>query len=69
MRLGRPLPSSARSAEELQLETRVMCSPGLEVEVQLAAFLPLVSSVRHDDLDRVTVDFVGNATPAVAEVP
>ncbi len=33
------------SVEQLQLETRVMCSPGLEVEVELAAPLALGRSV------------------------
>jgi hypothetical protein len=57
------------SVEELQLETRVMCSPGLEVEVELAAPLMLGRSVGDDDLDRVIVGLVGNAAPAVEEVP
>ena len=34
------------------LETRVMCSPGLEVEVEFAAPLALGGSVGDDDLDR-----------------
>jgi len=44
------------------LETRVMCSPGLEVEVELAAPLALGRSVGDDHLDRVIVDLVGNAS-------
>src|SRR5437870_4049734 len=56
------------SVEELQLETRVMCSPGLEVEVEFAAPLALGRSVGDDHLDRVIVDLVGNAAPAVEEV-
>jgi glutamate dehydrogenase/leucine dehydrogenase len=59
---------SLGSVEELQLETRVMCSPGLEVEVELAAPLALGRSVGDDDLDRVIVDLVGNAAPAVEEI-
>jgi len=46
-----------------------MSSPGLEVEVELAAPLALASSVGDDDLDRVIVDLVGHAAPAVDEVP
>ena len=57
------------SVEELQLETRVMCAPGLEVEVELAAPLALGRRVGDDDLERVIVDLVGNAAPAVEEVP
>src|SRR5713226_9313560 len=38
-----------------------MCSPGLEVEVELAAPLLLGRSVGDDDLDRVIVDLVGHA--------
>jgi hypothetical protein len=57
------------SVEEFQLETRVMRSPGLEVEVELTPPLPLVASVGGDDLDRVIVDLVGNEAPAVEEVP
>jgi hypothetical protein len=47
----------------------VICSPDLEVEVELAASLALASSVGNDHLDRVTVDLVGHAAPAVEEVP
>ena len=57
------------SVEELQLETRVMCSPGLEVELELAAPLALATSVGDDDLDHVIVGLVGNGAPAVEEVP
>jgi hypothetical protein len=57
------------SVEEFQLETRVMCSPGLEVEVELTPPLPLVASVGGDDLDRVIVDLVGNEAPALEEAP
>src|SRR5439155_22542526 len=60
---------SPGSVEELQLETRVMCSPGLEVELELAAPLALATSVGDDDLDHIIVDLVGNPTPAVEEVP
>jgi hypothetical protein len=60
---------SLGSVEELQLETPVMCSPGREVEVELAARLALGRSVGDDNLDRVIVDLVGNAAPAVEEVP
>jgi hypothetical protein len=60
---------SPGSVEELQLETRVMCSPGLEVEVEFAAPLALGGSVGDDDLDRAIADLVGNAAPAVEEVP
>ncbi len=37
-----------------------MCSPGLEVEVELAATLALGRSVGDDHLDRLIVDLVGN---------
>ena len=57
------------SVDQLQLETRAMCSPGLEVEVEFAAPLALGRSVGDDDLDRVIVDLVGNAAPPVEEVP
>ncbi len=57
------------SVEELQLETRVMCSPGLEVEAELAAPLALGRSVGDDDLDRVIADLVGDAAPAVEDAP
>jgi hypothetical protein len=60
---------SRGSVEELQLETGVMCSPGLEVELELAAPLALATSVGDDDLDHVIVDLVGNAAPAMEEVP
>ncbi len=46
-----------------------MCSPGLEVEVELAATLALGRSVGDDHLDRLIVDLVGNAAPTVEEVP
>jgi hypothetical protein len=46
-----------------------MCSPGLEVELELAAPLALARSVGDDDLDHVIVDLVGNAAPAMEEVP
>ena len=59
---------SPGSVEELQFETRVMCSPGLEVEVEFAAALALGGSVGDDDLDRTIVDLVGNAPPAMEEV-
>src|SRR5712691_7750766 len=57
------------SVEELQLETRVTRSPGLEVEVELAAPLALGRSVGDDDLDRVIVQLVGNAAPAGGRSP
>jgi hypothetical protein len=57
------------SVEELQLETRVRCPPGLEEEVQLAAPLGLTGSVGDDDLDHVILDHVGDAAPAVEELP
>jgi hypothetical protein len=57
------------SVEELQRETRVTCAPGFEVEPELAPPLPLVRSVGDDDLDHVILDLVGNAAPAVEEVP
>jgi hypothetical protein len=57
------------SVDELQLEIRVMCSPGLEVELELAAPLLLSWSVGDDDLDRVIDDLVGHATPAVGRSP
>jgi hypothetical protein len=60
---------SPGSVEELQFETRVMCSPGLEVEVEFAAPLALGGSVGDDDLDRAIADLVGNEAPAVEEVP
>jgi hypothetical protein len=56
------------SVEEFKLEARVMCSPGLEVEIELAASLAL-GSVGDDDFDHVILDNVGNAAPAVKEVP
>jgi hypothetical protein len=46
-----------------------MCSPDLEVEVELAAPLALARSVGDDDLERVIADLVGHAAPAVDEVP
>jgi len=60
---------SPGSVEKLQFETRVMCSPGLEVKVEFAASLALGGSVGDDDHDRAIVDLVGNAAPAVEEVP
>jgi len=60
---------SRRSVEELQFEAQVMRSPGLEVEVELAAPLALGRSVGDDDLDHAVVELVGNAAPAVEEVP
>src|SRR6266508_5081907 len=57
------------SVDELELVTRVMCSPGLEVELDLAAPLPVARSVGNDDLDHVRLDHVGNAAPAVEIVP
>jgi hypothetical protein len=57
------------SVEDLQLDTRVMRAPGLEVEVELAAALALGRSVGDDHLDRVILDLVGDAAPAVEEVP
>jgi hypothetical protein len=60
---------SPGSVEELQLGTRVMCSPGLEVEVEFAAPLALGGSVGDDDLDRAIADLVSNEAPAVEEVP
>jgi hypothetical protein len=59
---------SPGSVEELQLETRVMCSPGLEVEVEFEAPLALGGSV-DDDLDCAIADLVGNEAPAVEDVP
>ncbi len=46
----------------------MMRSPGLEVEIELAAPLARARSVEDDDLDRVIADLVGNAAPAVQEV-
>jgi hypothetical protein len=57
------------SVEEIQLQTRVMCSPGLEVEMELATPLLHSRSAEDDDLDHVIVNFVGSAAPAVQEVP
>jgi len=57
------------SVEELQFQTRVLCSPSVQVEVELAAPLALGRSVGDDHLDRVIVDLVGNAAPAVEEIP
>jgi hypothetical protein len=37
--------------------------------VELAAPLALGGSLEDDDLERVIADLVGNATPAVEEVP
>jgi 2-methylcitrate dehydratase PrpD len=75
-RLGRPLAQAAinlgdplGSVEELQLETRVMCSPGLEIELELALSLALAGSVGDDDLDHVILDHVANAAPAAEKVP
>ena len=62
-------PESPGSVEELQLETRVMCAPGLEVEVELAAPLALARSVGDNHFDHVILDLVGNAAPAVEEIP
>jgi hypothetical protein len=59
---------SPGSVEELQLETRVMCSPGLQVEVEFAAPLALGGSVGDDHLDRTIAELVGNKAPAVEEV-
>ena len=74
-RLGSPLASiigladATLEREDLQLETRVMRSPRLEVELQLPAPLALGRSVGDDHLDRLIVDVVGNTAPAVEEVP
>jgi hypothetical protein len=57
------------SVEELQRETRVMRSPSLEIELELAAPLTLVRSVGDDHPDHVILDLVGNAAPAAEEVP
>ena len=57
-----PRGRAALPASSTILETRVMCSPGLEVEVELAAPLALGRSVGDDHLDRVIVDLVGNAS-------
>jgi len=57
------------SVEELELVTLVMCSPGLDVEVELAPRLVLGRNIGDDDFDRVIVDLVGNAAPAVEEGP
>ena len=58
------------SVEELELEAAgVMSSPGLEIEIEFAAALTLGRSVGNDDLDQVILDHVGNAAPAVKEVP
>ncbi|SRR6266568_62043 len=46
-----------------------MSLPDLEVELEFAAPLALACSVGDDDLDRVIVDLVGNAAPAVEEIP
>lgn len=46
-----------------------MCSPDLEVELELPAALALASRVGDDHLDRVTVDLVGHAALAVEEIP
>ena len=46
-----------------------MSSPGLEVEVELAAPLARASSVGDDYLDRAILDLVGHKAPAVEEVP
>jgi hypothetical protein len=46
-----------------------MCSPGLEVEIELSAPLALAWSVGDEDLDHIIRDRVGNAAPAVEEVP
>jgi hypothetical protein len=46
-----------------------MCSPGLEVEVEFAALLALASSVGDDHVDHTLADLVGDAAPAVEEVP
>jgi hypothetical protein len=56
------------SVEELELETRVMRSPSLEVEAGLAAPLTLTRGVGDEDLDHVILDHVGNAAPEVKEV-
>jgi hypothetical protein len=69
-RVGRRLwCDSLGSVGEFQLETRVMCSPGLEVEVELAAPLALGGSVGDDHLERVIADLVGKAAPASEELP
>ena len=47
----------------------MMRLPGLEVEIELPAPLALGRSVGDDDLDRAIADLVGNAPPAVQEVP
>jgi hypothetical protein len=64
----RPSRDRIGSVAERQLETRVMCSPGLEVDVELATPLVLVGGVGDNDLDRVIVDLVGDAAPAMQEV-
>ena len=53
---------------ELELESRVVCKPGLEVEIELAAPLALARGVGDEDLDHVILDHIGNAAPAVEEV-
>jgi hypothetical protein len=47
--------------EQLQLDTRMLGTPGLEVELELAAPLTLASDVGDDDLDRSLADLVGHA--------
>jgi len=46
-----------------------MCSPGSDVEIELAALLVLARSVGDEDLDYVILDRVGDAAPAFEEVP
>jgi hypothetical protein len=46
-----------------------MCSPGGEVEIELATLLVLARSVGDEDLDHVILDHVGNAAPAFEEAP
>ena len=49
------------SVERLQLEARMVGSPGLEVEIELAAPLALGRCVGDGDLDRAIDDLVSSA--------
>ncbi len=60
---------SLRSVEQAKLDLRVMCSPGGDVEIELAALLVLARSVGDEDLDHLILDQVGNAAPEVEVVP
>jgi hypothetical protein len=54
--------------EQVQVEARMMRSPGLEVEIELAV-PPSGGSVEDDDLDRAIADLVGDAAPAARSAP